>query len=97
MKTKDLIEIARGCERLKVSEKDGCTFIIETKRGGVGIVIWPDRSINRTDTPIDTQKFLRVWEAERLLGLTPKTKGGDSKTKLGKTWMAYRQNRRLFQ
>jgi hypothetical protein len=67
--TNQMIEAAKAKTNLKVTEKGGCTYISEVKRGGVGVVIWPDRTICRSDIPLTMTKLMRVKDAVALFGL----------------------------
>ena len=71
MRINHLVEKARRASGLLVSSRGGVTFVVERKRGGVGIVIWDDGSINRTDIPLAHQLGgLSVSAAAKLLGLS---------------------------
>lgn len=71
MRISDLIRAAKERTDLSVICRDEVHYVTETKRGGAGIVIWKDNSIQRTDIPLTHQRSsgMRVRDAARLLGL----------------------------
>ena len=67
MTRKRLVSIAMCRDDLEVVREASRYIVKERKRGGVGVVVWDDGGIHRSDVDLALTKLMTVTQAAQLL------------------------------